>query len=80
MIRANPTQERLLLSGNRLQAAECVAIEDSIGGIRSAHEAGMRCLAVAHSYGRSRLRTANPQWVIDSIAEFKDWLEKEVSK
>ena len=27
-----------------LKASECVAIEDSIGGIQSAHEADMRCL------------------------------------
>jgi beta-phosphoglucomutase-like phosphatase (HAD superfamily) len=57
-----------------------VAIEDSIGGIQSAHEAGMRCLAIAHSYGPDRLRVANPEWVIASIADFESWLEKEVSK
>jgi hypothetical protein len=27
-----------------------------------------------------RLRGANPEWVIDSIADFVPWLEKEVSK
>src|SRR5262245_17209131 len=60
-----------------LKASECVAIEDSIGGIQSAHEAGMRCVAVAHSYGRDRLQTANPEWIIDSIADFVRWLENE---
>jgi beta-phosphoglucomutase len=60
-----------------LKASECVAIEDSIGGIQSAHEAGMRCVAVAHSYGRDRLLTANPEWIIDSIADFLRWLENE---
>src|SRR3989442_9988221 len=47
--------ERLKERGHSLQASECVAIEDSIGGIQSAHEAGMRCLAIAHSYEPSRL-------------------------
>jgi beta-phosphoglucomutase len=60
-----------------LKVTECVAVEDSIGGIESAHEAGMRCLAVAHSYDRNRLRAANPEWIIDSIADFARWLENE---
>ena len=72
--------ERLRERDGSLKASECVAIEDSIGGIQSAHEAGMRCLAIAHSYGPGRLRSANPEWVIDSIADFVSWLEKEVSK
>ena len=63
-----------------LEPSECVAVEDSIGGIDSAHEAGMRCLAIAHSYGFDRLRSANPEWVLGSIADFVPWLEKEVSK
>lgn len=72
--------EKLLAMEPSLTTAECVAIEDSVGGIRSAHEAGMRCLAIAHSYGPDRLRSANPEWVIGSIANFVSWMEKEVSK
>ncbi len=60
-----------------LEVSECVAIEDSIGGIQSAHRAGMRCVGVAHSYGADRLRAADPEWVIDSIADFKTWLEEQ---
>jgi len=62
-----------------LKTSECVAIEDSLGGIQSAHDAGMRCLAVAHSYGPDRLRHAHPEWVIDSLNDFVSWMEKEVS-
>jgi len=62
-----------------LTIAECVAVEDSIGGIQSAHNAGMRCLAVAHSYEADRLQTARPEWIIDTIAAFVSWIEKEVS-
>ena len=72
--------EKLKERDRTLKTSECVAIEDSIGGIQSAHEAGMRCLAIAHSYGPDRLRAANPEWVIASIADFEFWLEKEVSK
>jgi beta-phosphoglucomutase-like phosphatase (HAD superfamily) len=72
--------EKLKARDNSLTVADCVAIEDSIGGIQSAHEAGMRCLAVAHSYGPDRLRSAGPEWIISSIGDFQAWLEKEVSK
>jgi HAD superfamily hydrolase (TIGR01509 family) len=72
--------EKLRERDSTLKPSECVAIEDSLGGIESAHQAGMRCLAVAHSYGSDRLRRANPEWVIDSLADFVPWLEKEVSK
>ncbi|HYR90202.1 MAG TPA: HAD family phosphatase [Terriglobia bacterium] len=70
--------EKLKETERLLNAYDCVAIEDSIGGIQSAHQAGMRCLAVAHSYGRDRLDSAGPEWVIDSIADFTAWLEREV--
>ena len=72
--------EKLREMDRSLERSECVAVEDSIGGIDSAHEAGMRCLAIAHSYGLDRLRSANPEWVLESIADFVPWLEKEVSK
>jgi hypothetical protein len=39
----------------------------------------MRCLAIAHSYGQDRLRSAKPEWIIDSLADFVSWMEKEVS-
>jgi len=68
--------EKLKTVEPSLNASECVAVEDSIGGIESARAAGMRCLAIAHSYGPERLRTANPEWIIDSISDFVLWLEQ----
>ena len=72
--------ERLKQKDASLKISDCVAIEDSIGGIQSAHEAGMRCLAIAHSYGTDRLQKASPEWIIDSIARFEAWMEKEVTQ
>ena len=72
--------EKLKHRDASLKVSDCVAVEDSIGGIQSAHEAGMRCLAVAHSYGLDRLQHASPEWVIDSIGCFVPWMEEEVSK
>jgi HAD superfamily hydrolase (TIGR01509 family) len=66
--------ERLRKSCETLLPSECVAVEDSIGGIQSAHGAGMSCLGVAHSYSRARLEEARPRWVIDSISDFAGWL------
>jgi beta-phosphoglucomutase-like phosphatase (HAD superfamily) len=66
--------ERLRSRCADLSPSECIAVEDSLGGIHSAKAAGMPCLGVAHSYSRSRLQEANPQWVIDSIADFTEWL------
>jgi beta-phosphoglucomutase len=70
--------EKLRERHSGLVPGECVAVEDSIGGIQSAHEAGMRCLAIAHSYAAERLRTANPEWLIGSIGDFVEWMEKEI--
>jgi beta-phosphoglucomutase-like phosphatase (HAD superfamily) len=70
--------EKLRERQSGLEPSECVAVEDSIGGIHSAHEAGMRCLAIAHSYAAERLRSANPEWLIGSIGDLIEWLEKEV--
>jgi HAD superfamily hydrolase (TIGR01509 family) len=68
--------EKLRERDGSLKPDQCVAVEDSIGGIQSAHGAGMRCVAIAHSYEPERLRMANPEWVIGSIADFVPWLEK----
>jgi beta-phosphoglucomutase len=72
--------DKLKEQDGSLKARDCVAVEDSIGGIESAHGADMRCLAIAHSYGRDRLQKASPEWIIDSIADFVPWLKKEVSE
>jgi|SRR5215510_13143815 len=72
--------EKLKKGDGSLKTSECVAIEDSIGGIQSAHGAGMRCLAIAHSYGPDRLGSAKPEWIIDSLADFVSWMEKEVPR
>jgi beta-phosphoglucomutase-like phosphatase (HAD superfamily) len=72
--------EKLRDRDNTLSVSECVAIEDSIGGIQSARQAGMQCLGIAHSYTPDRLRRAGPNWIIDSMANFVPWLKKEVLK
>jgi beta-phosphoglucomutase len=46
-------------AGRPLTAADCVAVEDSRWGLESARAAGLRTVAVAHSYGRGELEGAD---------------------
>jgi HAD superfamily hydrolase (TIGR01509 family) len=43
----------------RIRPEECLVVEDSISGIRGAHRAGMKCLALAHTYSKNRLKEAD---------------------
>jgi len=79
--RGKPDPEPFRLACDRLrehcaglEPSECVAVEDSLGGIKSAQSAGMPCLGIAHSYSRDRLEGAKASWVIDSISDFTEWL------
>ena len=50
-----------------LQPRECVAIEDSRWGLQSARAAGLRCVAVAHTYPAEALREAD--FVVATLAD-----------
>lgn len=45
--------------GKKILARECLVIEDSLHGIEAAHQAGMKCVAVAHSYPLRQLAHAD---------------------
>ena len=51
----------------RIEPNECLVIEDSIYGVRSAHAAGMRCLAVTNSFPREML--AEAELVVASLED-----------
>ena len=57
------------------ETTQCLAIEDSRGGILSAKAAGLKCLAVEHSYESSHLSGAD--WIISSISDFRDWIQEQ---
>ena len=48
---------------------ECLVIEDSIAGIKAAHDAGMKCLAVTNSYSADKLIEAD--MIVRSLEEVK---------
>lgn len=75
---AKPDPEPFLLALDRINAArrgrdepilpaQCVVIEDSVGGIEGAVAAGMRCLAVTNTYPADRLAAADR--VVSSLEE-----------
>ena len=43
----------------KILVSECLVIEDSLHGIEAAHQAGIRCVAVAHSYPLRKLALAD---------------------
>lgn len=64
------TLEKLnAISDSPISARQCVAIEDSRWGILSAKKAGMRIVAVTHSYCAEELKDAD--MVIDSVKQLK---------
>lgn len=63
------TFRRLKRSVPDLRPEECAVIEDSLHGIRSAKQAGMKCLAVCHSYPRRKLTARGANWVVSKISQ-----------
>lgn len=49
-----------------------VAVEDSVGGVISAKRAGLRCMAVTHTYAAGRLLEAGADGVVAELAELTD--------
>jgi len=46
-------------SSGQIRADECLVIEDSVSGIKAAHSAGMKCLAITNSYSEEDLSNAD---------------------
>jgi beta-phosphoglucomutase len=55
-------------------AGNSVVVEDSIGGVTAAKRAGLRCVAVTHSYGRDDLFRAGADAVAASLDDITDAL------
>jgi len=78
--RGKPDPEAFLLALSRLNQlrpsfppmapSDCVVIEDSLHGVASARAAGMKCLAVTHSYSKQQLRGLADR-VVDDLTEIE---------
>jgi HAD superfamily hydrolase (TIGR01509 family) len=62
--------------GRRMEPGQCVVIEDSIAGVQSAKAAGMKCVAITHSYQADELAEADR--IIDKMADFTPQLVQEL--
>ena len=69
--RGKPAPDVYLEAARRLgaDAADCVAVEDSHSGIRSAKAAGMACIAIPNAHYSPGDAVAEADAVLDSIAE-----------
>lgn len=56
-----PAPDAYLLAAKllRVRPSECVVVEDSTVGVEAAKSAGMKCLAVTHSFPASKLKKAD---------------------
>jgi len=52
--------------------ANAVVVEDSIGGVQAAKRAGLRCVAVAHSYPKEELLRAGADEAVADLASLTD--------
>ena len=59
--RRKPAPEIFLTAATRLgrAPAECTVVEDALNGVAAAKAAGMRCIAVAQTFGAERLLEAD---------------------
>jgi len=69
VVHKKPAPDIFLAAARKLclPPAECVVVEDAVNGVQAAKAAGMRCVAVAHSFSAARLSEADV--VRDAIAE-----------
>jgi HAD superfamily hydrolase (TIGR01509 family) len=73
--RCKPDPQGYLLGLARLPEearAGAVVVEDSLAGVRAAKAAGLRCVAVTHSYDEARLRDAGADVVASCLADLTD--------
>jgi beta-phosphoglucomutase len=60
-----------------LRAEECLVVEDSLAGVESARAAGMRAVAVTHTYIAEHLQTAGAEAVLSEVARITpEWVER----
>ena len=55
-----------------VKSSECVVIEDSFNGIQAAKRAGVKCIAVATSFGREKLIGADV--VVNRLGDVRNHL------
>lgn len=65
-----PDPQIFLLAAGRLglAPAECLVVEDAVNGVKAAHAAGSRCLALSTSFPAEELRKYAPEYLAPDLA------------
>lgn len=66
--------ERLRQLGHGGHEEGAVVVEDSVGGVRAAKRAGLRCVAVTHSCAKKELESAGADAIVDHLDAVTDAL------
>ncbi len=76
--KGKPDPEPYLLAMQKLGAAplDSLVLEDADNGILSAKRAGARVIAVTHTLSRERLEKAHPDYIVNSLQEILELLQK----
>ncbi|MCX8199993.1 MAG: HAD family phosphatase [Candidatus Micrarchaeota archaeon] len=77
VVKGKPDPEPYLKAAKEMGVSpeECVVVEDSINGVKSAKAAGMKCIAITSSFPREELVGAGADAVINVIIELPVVLE-----
>jgi len=67
----NPEIYNKCLKILKMKPDECVVVEDSLFGIEAAKRAGIKCIAVAQTHPKAKLKKAGADSVITKIRELK---------
>jgi HAD superfamily hydrolase (TIGR01509 family) len=70
IVKSKPDPEIFLVSALKLgvKPGDCIVVEDSVFGVKSAKAAGMKCIAVSSgAYSREELEKENPDFTINSF-------------
>lgn len=70
----DPEIYRNVLNKNNLKNNDCIAIEDSLGGIRSALDAGIKVIGIATTHTKNELMEMGCYKAINDFTDLKDLL------
>ena len=75
----DPEIYKLVLSKLKVKPAECVAIEDSMTGIKAALAAKINCIAVTNDYTKesvNKSKLLDHKWIVNDLKDLENIAEK----
>jgi HAD superfamily hydrolase (TIGR01509 family) len=69
--KGKPDPEPYILTAKKLNLSpsECIVIEDSLNGIKSAKSAGMKVIAITNTYPKKEIEKEKPDLIVNSLNE-----------